>query len=89
MNIVLYEQHKNMNILNMNICQVLNKTSKKLLDGCSSILEVILVKHLYTFFWSTFDTLTKNALKIFKLEKIFKIIFFSCSKNDLFDKKQL
>ena len=51
-----------------------------------------LIKILIFLFWSAdtiFITLTKNALKIFKLEKMFKIIFFSHPKYDFFDKKQL
>ena len=47
---------------------------KKLLDGCCITLEFFLVKHNYIFFWSAdtiFSNLTKNALKIFKLEKKF------------------
>ena len=48
---------------------------KKLLDGCSTTLEFFLVKSTFIFlFWSAdtiFSNLTKNALKIFKLEKKF------------------
>ena len=47
---------------------------KKLLDGCCTTLEFFLVKHIYIFFLSAdiiFSKLTKNALKIFKLERKF------------------
>ena len=45
---------------------------KKLLDGCSSTLGIFLVKKVILLFWLDdiiFNTLTKNALKNFKLEK--------------------
>ena len=48
---------------------------KELLDGCCTTLEFFLVKHIHIYFWSDdtiFSKLTKNALKIFKLEKSFK-----------------
>ena len=45
---------------------------KKHLNGCSSTLEFFLVKHILILFWSgdiIFSTLTKNALKMFKLDQ--------------------
>ena len=55
----------------MKKCQSLNRMIKKSLDGCSSTLEFLLVKHIYMYFWSTiikFSDLTKNVVKNFKLE---------------------
>ena len=53
-------------------------TKKNLLDGCSATLEFFLVKYILNYFCSNdtiFSTFTKNALKVFKLKKKFKINF--------------
>ena len=47
----------------------------ELLGGCSSTLEIFLEKHICILFFRAniiFSTLTKNGLKIFKLEKSLK-----------------
>ena len=49
LNILSFDQKKNMNMLYMKKCQSLNKMTKKLLDGYSSTLEVFLLKHICIF----------------------------------------
>ena len=84
LNIVSIDLNRNIDFLYKKKFQSLNKTTKSLfLDGCSSTLEISLVKHVCIFFWSIdiiISNLTKNTLKIFKLKKMFKINIFKVPK---------